>query len=178
MMKPGIFLSLACCAVLSLVACGDDDEVDATTTTTTTSSSSGSGGASSSSSSGSGGQAQGGGGQGGMGQGGGGQTVNGCTRASAADYKGMATVDIGSESTWDFGHQACIVVDVGTTVEWSGNLNLHPVSGGPSGTADAGSPISMASPQGNTLSVTFSSAGDFPYFCAVHTTMMGVVYVE
>ncbi len=173
MMKHGIFLLSASCALLSLVACGDDDETDATTTTTT-SSSSGSGGTSTTSStSGGGGQ-----GQGGMGQGGGGQMVNGCTRASATNYKGMATVDIGAESMWDFGHQACIVVDVGTTVEWSGDLGLHPVSGGPSGMADAGSPISMATPQGNTLSVTFSSAGDFPYFCINHPNMMGVVYVE
>lgn len=170
MPTPRLLFALTSTMALALVACGDDEE---TTDTTATSTSGSGGGATSSSTSGSGGA-----GQGGMGQGGMAATLNGCTRDAATEYTGMGTVDIGAEMAWDFGHQACIVVDVGTTVEWSGNLSLHPVSGGESPTPDAASPISMATPMNDTLSVTLSAAGAFPYYCINHTGMRGVVYVE
>jgi plastocyanin len=31
---------------------------------------------------------------------------------------------------------------------------------------------------GNSAVVTFDAPGAYPYFCSVHTNMMGVVYVQ
>jgi plastocyanin len=150
-------LSWASTMVL-LLACGD----------------SGSGGA--------GGDAEGGGGsntggapEGGAPEGGSGGAalVNGCSLATAEDMTGMEPT-----LTWDFGHQSCIIVSVGTRVTWEGDQGLHPLVGGVSPTVDAGSPIADAMTAGTTTTVTFDTAGDYPYFCNAHTNMQGVVYVQ
>lgn len=101
--------------------------------------------------------------------------VNGCTRATATDMTGMATVGL----AWSLPHAACTIVSAGTTVTWTGDFSLHPLTGGVTPTVDPSSAISMATPSGNELAVTFASAGTFPYFCTVHNAgMQGVIYVE
>jgi plastocyanin len=99
--------------------------------------------------------------------------VNGCTLATAMDMTGMNPT-----LTWDFGHQSCIIVSVGATVTWNGSQGLHPLVGGVSPTVDPASPIAAAVANETSASVTFDAAGDFPYFCNVHTDMQGVVYVQ
>lgn len=105
--------------------------------------------------------------------------VNGCTKATAQNMKGMASVDISAVSSWVIGHQACIIVDTNTAVTWNGNLNAHPVVGGESPTADANSVITQTAGNANSKTVTFAAAGDYPYICGIHvTSMKGVIYVE
>ena len=94
----------------------------------------------------------------------------------------VATVSL----TWTLPHQQCIVVDVGTSVEWTGNFALHPLTGGVTDTPDPASPISMGVPMGAggagtnmTTAVPLPAAGDFPYYCVSHFgAMQGVIYVE
>jgi plastocyanin len=80
--------------------------------------------------------------------------------------------------TWDFGHTSCIIVSVGATVTWNGDQGLHPLVGGVSPTVDAASPIADAMGNATSVAVTFDTAGDYPYFCNVHTNMQGVIYVQ
>ena len=103
--------------------------------------------------------------------------ANGCTYETATNLTGMATINIGDTSAWDFGHQACVIVDAGTAVTWAGNLTLHPVVGGESGSPDAGSPIDSTG-QDAEYSATLDTAGDFPYYCGNHPNMQGVIYVD
>jgi plastocyanin len=102
--------------------------------------------------------------------------LNGCDGPQdAEDMTGMATVQI----AWTLTHQRCILVDVGTTVEWSGNFAFHPLTGGETGNQDAASPITIANPANGVLEVTFADAGEYPYYCMVHlASMQGVVYVQ
>ncbi len=109
------------------------------------------------------------------GAGGGPSLVNGCDVSIAEDFTSMSAVNL----PWDFPHQRCVRVTAGTTVTWAGDFSFHPLEGGVSPTPDAGSPITTASPSGMSTTVTFTNAGDFPYFCGVHTgSMRGVIYVE
>lgn len=107
--------------------------------------------------------------------------VHGCTRDAATDMTGMAAVTLSGPATWSFGHHACIRVSTGTAVTWEGDFSVHPLIGGITPTMDAASPVTLAGPgSGATpVVVTFGTAGDFPYFCGVHTaSMTGVIYVE
>lgn len=128
---------------------------------------------------GSGGSGGAGGGDGGSpsdgGSGAGPAEVNGCTLADADDETGSATVDL----EWTLTHQECIRVAVGTTVTWTGAFTTHPLKGGESPDIDASSPITESDQTGADASVTFDTAGEFPYFCNVHFgSMQGVIYVE
>lgn len=106
--------------------------------------------------------------------------VNGCTEDAASDHTGQDTVTITDIAAWTIGHQVCIVVDVGTTVEWAGNFTAHPLMGGETSTTDASSPITQVdATSGSTAMVTFASIGDYPYFCGIHlSSMQGVVFVR
>ncbi|MDH5377603.1 MAG: hypothetical protein OEX00_04710 [Gammaproteobacteria bacterium] len=108
--------------------------------------------------------------------------LNGCKSSTSVDLRGTTAVTINATSAWDLsGHQACIIVDVGTTVTWEGNFNNHPLVGGETPTTDAASPITLGSPMSGTnpVPITFTSTGDFPYYCSSHpSTMKGVVYVR
>ena len=100
--------------------------------------------------------------------------VNGCSIDLAQDMTGMATVDI----AWTNPAADCILVDAGTVVNWNGDFTAHPLAGGESPN-DADDLISQSDQTGATASVTFDTAGDYPYFCTIHTTtMLGVVYVQ
>ena len=99
----------------------------------------------------------------------------------ATDLTGQANVTITDTAAWKVQHKACIMVDAGTKVTWKGDFQFHPLAGGVSPTKDAASPITKAGPgSGMTpVVVTFDKAGDFPYFCGIHTSSMkGVVYVK
>jgi hypothetical protein len=147
-----------------LVACGDDE-----------------GGSSNSSNTGGTGNTGGTPGVGGSGgtpgmggSGGNPNVVHSCTLALATDMLGQATVTL----PWANPHSSCILVDVGTVVVWDGVFASHPLTGGVSPT-NAMDLISNSDQTGATASVTFDTAGDYPYFCNVHTvTMQGVVYVQ
>jgi plastocyanin len=168
-MNARIHVVVVCAAMLAAVAgCGDDEGSDTSTGNT---------GAAGPGGSGAGGEGTGGMGTGGMGTGGGGggMLVNGCSADMAEDMTGMPMVSL----DWALGHKKCITVDVGTAVTWNGNFVSHPLSGGSPGSPDAASPITTSDQSGMAATVTFSAAGEFPYYCTVHNMgMQGVVYVE
>lgn len=110
--------------------------------------------------------------------------AHGCTFETAMDMTGAATVSITDVAAWTFDHNACIIVDTGTEVTWTGNFNNHPLEGGVSPNDDATNPIDVAGVivnamnGNNTAEVMFPMAGDYPYFCGLHVnSMQGVVYV-
>jgi plastocyanin len=67
-----------------------------------------------------------------------------------------------------------IDIAVGDTVKWTNNGQMHHhVESGNPGDANAGSVFdSGALNPGMTFSFTFTAAGDYPYFCAFHPTLM------
>ena len=162
--------------LFALTACSDDDgSTNATSSSSANSSSSaGSGGNATVGSGGSGGA----GGVNGTGGSGGVDEIHGCTLATAEDMTGDMLFPI----VWSMNHSRCILVDVGTTIGFTGNFMGHPLEGGISPDSDVGSPITIAEPEmtdAKKTNVTFDETGRFPYFCGVHkTTMQGVIYVQ
>ena len=70
-----------------------------------------------------------------------------------------------------------IEVSVGDTVTWSnGDGTRHTITSGTDDTGD-GTFDSGDVAAGETFSLTFTEAGEFPYFCDIHPTMTGVVVV-
>lgn len=68
---------------------------------------------------------------------------------------------------------ATISIKTGGTVTWKNNDSVaHTV------TSDAGSFASQTLSPGASYSHTFSSAGTFPYHCAIHPSMHGTVIVQ
>lgn len=70
-----------------------------------------------------------------------------------------------------------IEVKAGTTVTWTNEDEIeHSVTSGtpPAGTKDFDSGFFV---KGGTFSQTFSTAGEFPYFCKRHNSMVGIVKV-
>ncbi len=101
--------------------------------------------------------------------------VNGCDISTAEDHTTEDVIDL----TWTFPHQECIRVHANATVRWSGSFGFHPLVGGVTPTTDATSPITASDQSGAIASVTFGTAGEYPYFCTAHlSAMQGVVYVE
>ena len=73
-----------------------------------------------------------------------------------------------------------ITVSVGTTVTWTNQDSFaHTVESGVRGASDAGSLFKSGDlNQGGTFSLTFTTAGTYPYFCSVHPGMDGTVIVK
>lgn len=166
MFRTRTLLALIGISAFALAACGDSGDGEG-----------GHGGEHSHGGEGEGGDGEGGGTGGTPSEGGGGGVVelNGCTRETAEDLTAQAAVDL----EWTLTHQECVVVAVGTVVTWTGDFSFHPLAGGETGTEDASSPITTSDQTGDSASVTFDAAGEFPYFCTVHSSsMQGVIYVE
>jgi plastocyanin len=69
-------------------------------------------------------------------------------------------------------------VAVGTTVTWTNHDDIrHTVT---SGSADKpGGPLAGDLPEkGASYSYTFTTPGEYPYYCTVHTSMIGSVIVK
>lgn len=179
-MKSWMIMMSACALTFGgAAACGGDDEGSGggTSTGSSTGTSTGSGtGTNTGTSSGSGTGTNTGTGSGTGSGTGTGSLVHGCSMALAEDMTGMATVNL----DWTNPHSRCILVDVGTDVVWTAtpSFTAHPLAGGVSPTDDDNF-ISQTDQSGATATVTFDTAGDYPYFCTSHPVgMSGVVYVE
>ena len=103
--------------------------------------------------------------------------VNGCTPATALDQTAagaarmIATVGLSYSPN-------CLRIKTGQSVTWNSAFQTHPLQGGRVGVPDATSPIGSVS-SGVTKTIAFPAAGNYGYFCIVHTTlMMGAIYVE
>ncbi len=73
---------------------------------------------------------------------------------------------------------AAITINVGDTVRWTNNgAAPHTTTSGTTPTPD-GKWASPALSSGQTFSFTFTQAGVFPYFCAIHTFMTGTITVQ
>ena len=74
----------------------------------------------------------------------------------------------------DFAFQpAEIIVHVGETVEWeNASLKMNHTTTSKTGIWDSGS---LAPNQ--KFSFMFTSVGDFPFHCSIHTTMAGIIHV-
>lgn len=73
----------------------------------------------------------------------------------------------------------CVRVRAGSMVTWTGSFSGHPLASGSGGTS--GSPIPSVT-TGSSTSVTFRTAGFYPFYCTRHssgdgTGMAGVVWV-
>jgi plastocyanin len=67
---------------------------------------------------------------------------------------------------------ASITVKVGDTVTWTNRDDIPHVI------VSAGKFRSKALDTDNSFSFTFTSAGDYPYFCSLHPHMTGTIKVE
>jgi plastocyanin len=112
-----------------------------------------------------------------------GAAVHGCEAARFVDRRDNAadrSVSFGGAVGMAFS-PPCITVAVGQSVRFAGMFAMHPLRPGVVGQAGSGvgSPIPDTT-AGDAVSVTFPTAGVFPYFCGVHggMGMVGVVRVQ
>jgi len=98
--------------------------------------------------------------------------VNGCSNADAKDLTKEAEVTI----QWDFSvaDVGCVLVSAGTTITFAGNFDVHPLFGGDGNEADPASPFSN---HDNGV-VTVTEAGAYGFYCALHASMLGAVFVQ
>jgi len=100
------------------------------------------------------------------------------TSASVASPTVAATDTTGSTenqvnvSNFQFS-PATLTVKAGTTVTWKGVSGSHTV------TSDAGAPMAFdqSISQGDTVKVTFATAGTYKYHCSIHAQMHGTIIV-
>ena len=108
--------------------------------------------------------------------GGGSTPTGGATASSPAGAPAAATVEVNPDpATIGVFAPATVSVKVGDTVKWAfKDANPHTV------TADDNSFTSPASglANGQSFSHTFTSAGSFPYHCAIHPQMKATVIVQ
>lgn len=112
------------------------------------------------------------------------QAVNNCLASDYIDRRGQNPVTITAATQPGIFRYSppCILVDAGTTVNFTLNLSSHPtiggrVSGG-TGTPDPNSPIG-ARTSGTMASVLLATGDIYPYYCDFHVgnAMMGAIDV-
>jgi plastocyanin len=76
-----------------------------------------------------------------------------------------------------------IEIKVGQKVEWTNKDSLqHTITSGTPGSPDSGkafdSGLTKLLNNGQTFEHTFAAAGEYPYYCQLHPTMVGKVVVK
>lgn len=108
--------------------------------------------------------------------------VNGCQPAQAVDGTAATasrTITFGSNDAYT---PRCLKISVGQSVTFSGSFAEHPlregiIRSGASPMAQQGNPVPNVD-TGTSTMVTFSTAGDWAYYCSAHQPIMaGMVYV-
>ncbi|MFN0061850.1 MAG: plastocyanin/azurin family copper-binding protein [Myxococcaceae bacterium] len=107
--------------------------------------------------------------------------LNGCTTATLTDRTAGGASRVIALSSSAFS-PPCMRVAVGQTVTFQGDFNSHPMRPGvnPGGLeAEGVNPIPIVN-SGTSVDVTFSGAGTFPFYCAVHHSfgMRGVIVAQ
>ena len=118
---------------------------------------------------------------------------NGCAEAQFVDRTAASASRVvgygGAGGSTIFGYSPkCITIAAGQAVTFTGgtssNFGVHPLAPGTNGNATAGTagnPVPrQASGSVSDVTVTFPSAGTFPYVCEAHAAagMVGVVRVQ
>lgn len=102
----------------------------------------------------------------------------GCSAAPAATAPAPATSGSAVEVSGFKFTPATLEVAKGTTVTWTNkDTTKHTVTSGKDGTKDSKFDGPLADAPG-TFSFTFTEAGTYPYFCAIHKSMVGTVTVK
>jgi plastocyanin len=117
---------------------------------------------------------------------GGGNATNATATGASGGNTTATSVSIvsGSSSLTDTAYQPNpIQVSVGTTVTWTNNDSQpHTVTSGsnvqPDGKFDSSPNFNPLMAPGQTFSHTFTEAGEYPYYCALHPNMVGTVSVS
>jgi plastocyanin len=102
--------------------------------------------------------------------------VNSCTYESAVTPSANVTFTTAGYVP------PCMKVAVGGVINWSGSFTSHPLTAGLGGATpqptNTTSPFYPPTNTGTTLSLTFPTAGVYPFYCSNHpSSMIGVVYV-
>jgi plastocyanin len=108
-------------------------------------------------------------------------TLNNCADSAFTTAGASPTIAFGvSGFTYS---PPCLTVSPNTTVTFSGDFVTHPLRAGvapnTNGTGSPNNPIA-APVSGNSISIHFPTAGNYPYYCGAHYSlgMMGVVRVQ
>lgn len=112
------------------------------------------------------------------------QSVNNCLAADYLDRRGQNPVTVSAATQPGIFRYTppCLIVDAGTTVNFSLNFGAHPTIGGRViagvGTPDPESPIG-ARTSGSMAAVLFASGNIYPFYCDFHVAqaMMGAIDV-
>lgn len=116
------------------------------------------------------------------------ETFNGCTeemfvdRTAASASRAVGFGGVGGSGSLDYSPK-CILVAAGQTVTFNGAFDAHPLSPGSTPSlrtaGSANNPVRRTS-TGSTVTVTYPTAGTYPYFCEAHYAvgMTGVVRVR
>jgi plastocyanin len=110
-------------------------------------------------------------------------TTTGATTGGGGATTGVSIVP-GSSSLTDTAFQPNPVqVSVGDTVTWTNDdTQPHTVTSGqngqPDGRFDSSPNFNPLMAPGQTFSHTFTEAGEYPYYCALHPNMVGTVSVS
>jgi plastocyanin len=109
--------------------------------------------------------------------------VNDCSEADAEDLTGQQSVTIEFDDATTVYRPACILVDAGTEVVFSGNFGIHPLQPGAiDGTTKnpaADSPLSAVT-DGDPAAFVLAEAGTYGFYCNIHWAlgMKGAVIVR
>jgi plastocyanin len=112
--------------------------------------------------------------------------INGCTSfTDATAASALRTINFGG-SLGNVYDPKCLAIAAGQQASWTGSFSAHPLRPGlaPSQASggDAGSPNNpiQTATSGNSMQVTFVTAGTYPYYCSAHEGqgMFGAVQVR
>ena len=109
------------------------------------------------------------------------ETVHGCTTSAYANRStGAREIAFGSAAGLAYSPK-CMSISAGQTVTFKGDFNTHPLVGGMymGSVGTTPTPIMRRDTGSTDYTVTFATAGLYPYFCDYHApTMVGAIWVN
>ena len=109
--------------------------------------------------------------------------VNDCSEADAEDLTGQSSVTIEFDDARTVYRPACVIVDAGTEVVFSGNFGIHPLQPGTidgrSKNPATDSPFSAVT-EGDPVTFALGEAGTYGFYCNIYWAlgMKGAVIVR
>jgi plastocyanin/mono/diheme cytochrome c family protein len=101
---------------------------------------------------------------------------------TSANSSGFGWFAVGAKPASNAADNATITIKVGTKVTWTNKSSafhnvVSGVPGQPPQNAFPQSPL-LAANSSDTYSFTFTKAGDYPFYCGIHPTMIGFIEVK